>query len=241
MDLTEVTTIVLFVITLSSLLIRLSPKAPPSYPPLVVCHLGALAILALAQSWIFEPLDRALGGYSLTNLISHLCMVLVLWTLTTLISGPLLNDGEDPRVLRQVVLVMALAGVVASFVALRPGGTSRGLDAYDDELPYIAYQMFSMLPLWLPAFWLVPRMLYALRSAAFHRLQATYVAFVVAYTASVLCLISYAATAAVGWLEPLRELLVLLTGGGGMIGFILVPLVAARGARGGSVMRGARA
>lgn len=241
MDLTEVTTTVLFLITLSSLLVRLSPKAPPSYPPLVVCHIGALAILALAQSWIFEPLDRALGGFSLTNLISHLCMVFVLWTLTTLISGPLLDDGEDPRVLRQVVLVIALVGVVASFVALWPSGTSRGLDAYDDELPYIAYQAFSILPLWLPAFWLVPRLVRALRSASFHRLQVTYVAFLVAYSASVLCVASYAAVAAAGWLEPLRELLVFLTGGGGMIGFLAVPLVAARGTREGSVARGAKA
>ncbi|MBN6754277.1 hypothetical protein JRG18_12225 [Kocuria palustris] len=232
MDLTEISTAAILLATLASLSVRLSPRTPPSYPPLVVCHLGAIALIALSQSWIFDPLDAALGGTSLVNLLSHCCMVIVLWTVTTMIAGPLLDDDEDPRVLRGAVLTIALVGTIVAFAVLSPEESSRGLDNYDHRPAYVAYQVFSLMPLWAPAFWMIPRLLHALGGGPFHRLQATYIAFLIAYSASVLCVLSYAAAAAGEWILPLRELLVVITGAAGMIGFFLVPLTTTKGSAG---------
>lgn len=172
---------------------------------MIVPLLGSISVI---YAWV----DPALGGRSYVNLFTHLVMVFSQWSVSKATEETL--QGIAPRkkrspLLRIWVPVVALVGTALSFVLLDPG-SSRGLEHYDNEPAYVAYWAFTLLPLFLPAFHLVPRIARTrARFPALPRLiRVTLTLLMISFASSGLAVVAYAVTAVFPGLLVAREIVV---------------------------------
>jgi hypothetical protein len=126
---------------------------------LLKASLAMIIPLMGSISVVFYLVDPLLGGLSFLNLFTHLVMLYCEWSVSKAAEGTLQTLAPKdyrPLLLRRWVPLVALVGTIASFLWLSPG-SSRGLSEYGDHPAYVAYWAFTLLPLVLPAFHLVPR------------------------------------------------------------------------------------
>lgn len=225
MSVTDVVTTITISALLISILVRLRPKSGKTYAPLLWVQIAIIVTLALSLSWTYPPLDRALGGMNIVNLILHLIFLGASWIYTVVIAEPFFRNQPKPATLRLWVPITAAIGSTACFILLGSNGTSRGMEAFTNEPAWIGYWVFNIMTLWMPAFTLVPRLLEAVRYAKVKSLRVAYWAIIIGYSASVLTVFGYLATFFSPALIVVRESLVLITELGLVTALIAIPVL----------------
>lgn len=127
---------------------------------LLCASLAMIIPLMGSISVIFDWADPLVGGRSYINLLTHLIMIYSEWSVARATDETLqaiAHKRHRPLLLRGWVPLVALVGTVATFLWLSPAESSRGLSEYGTHPAYVAYWGFTILPLLLPAFNLVPR------------------------------------------------------------------------------------
>lgn len=222
MDVTEIVTAVIGLVAVVSTGIRLVPRWRPEDNLVLVAHVLTVVIMSSSQSWIYEPLDRVFGGRNVVNLIAHLALIGVTWISAALLIPALRGrSGTLPR-WSWMPVAASMVGAVSTFIALGTQHTSRGLDAYDSEILYGFYWCFTLMGIWFPSPWLVPR-LWARRATSGPRIRASFLLFAVSYALSIPCTLSFFLVA---WRSDwilLREALVLGMGATLVAGYLVAP------------------
>lgn len=149
--------VIIFVIFVNSAL-RFAKGAPNTR--LLLASLAMLIPLLGSISVVFDLVDPLVGGRSYVNLFTHLVMIYSQWAVAVAADESLRSvalERTRPVLLRSWVPLAALIGTVVSFLWLDPRESSRGLTEFGTEPAYVMYWGFTILPLILPAFNLVPR------------------------------------------------------------------------------------
>lgn len=210
---TDVVAIVIAGLLCVNVACRLRNRSPNR--ALLWANIAMIITLVLSISHIYEALDPLLGGASYLNLTTHLLMVWIGWAITraTEWSTSRLAAGcRRPVLLGSWVPLTAAAGTVISFLLLNPD-SSRGLESYDQEPAYVAYWLFTMLPLLFAALPLLPRLAEALGKlkGVPPLVGVSLVMLMCSYMGIVLCAVFYALTAVLPEMFLLREIIVAMT------------------------------
>lgn len=190
---------------------RLSRREPHN-SAMIRANLAQMVTASLSVSVLYQAVDPVFGGRSLVNVFTHLLMLYACWQVASATTHFLMNfDGRRrPSALVQPwVPALAAVGVVGSYIAINPG-SSRGLEDYDDTLPFVIYWASTLLPLLLGAIHLLPR-LFKLRPILRHanRITRTSMVFLAIALAWVpVSVFFYAITAVHQELWAVREVVV---------------------------------
>lgn len=206
-DIGSITVAIIIIVNAAMRIRRGSPNVRLLWASLlmIIPLMGSISVI---YAWA----DPALGGRSYVNLFTHVVMVFSQWSVSKATEETL--QGIEPRKKQSPLLgtwvpVVAVVGTVLSFVLLNPG-SSRGLEHYDSEPAYVAYWAFTILPLFLPAFHLAPRIARTrTRFPALPRLiRVALTLLMVSFASSGLAVAAYAMTAVFPGLVVAREIVV---------------------------------
>lgn len=192
---------------------------------LLRANIAMAVVMVLSVSPVFNMLDPLLGGRSILNCVSHIFMIYVGWQIAGSMAQFLQPfDGlkAQPALIRAWVPVLASVGTVGSFILLNPT-SSRGLDAYDHHPAFVTYWAFTLLPLVLSAFHLLPRMV-RLAPMVVRAKKLTAISMSLLWLSLVGVLLSvllYALTALDQSLWSVRETAVTLTALSFAVGFLM--------------------
>lgn len=179
---------------------------------LLRANLAMVLVLLCSVSVVFYAVDPLLGSRSLLNCITHLLMVYTGWEVsaaTAKMLSALDKRPARPRLVQLWVPIVSALGVVGSYLLLNPS-SSRGLEEYDQEIAYVLYWVFSVLPVALGAVHLVPRLAEVgplLRETQW-RTTTTLILLWLSFIGVLLCVAAYATTAARPELYVAREIIV---------------------------------
>lgn len=222
MDITEIVSALIGVAALVGIGVRLIPRWRPRGSLGFIAHGLVVVIMCLSQSWIYEPVDHLLGGRNLANLLSHLALVAVIWISAMMLTPILYGAQERPR-WSPIPVAISIAGTVVAFFAIGSQTTSRGLDAYDAELAHSLYWTFTLMGMWFPAPWFVPK-LWRQRNMRLARLRVSFMFLLAAYVLSVPCVAGFFVSAWNPEWIVLREALVFSTAITLALGYMTAPM-----------------
>lgn len=195
MTITDVVGLLAITALLISFGVRLSPAGGRTRGSLLVIQVAVACFLMLSLSGVYPSVDAALGGKNFLNLLTHLVLAVAYWGFVRIVATPLIaSEPRTPWTLRWPVLAASLVGTAAAFARLGLHGSSRGMDDLMQSPAWIAYWVFSLLCLWLPAFQLIPRLKRALGSYRFQPLRVIYGLMLFGFTTSIISSVLYAVT-----------------------------------------------
>lgn len=192
---------------------------------LLRANIAMAVVMVLSVSPVYNVLDPLMGGRSFLNCVSHLFMIYVGWQIADSMAQflqPFDRLSTQPALIRAWVPALASVGTVGSYILLNPT-SSRGLDAYDHHPAFVTYWVFTLLPLVLGAFHLLPRMV-RLAPMVFKVKAFTAISMSLLWLSLVGVLISvllYALTALEQSLWGIREAVVTLTALSFAVGFLM--------------------
>lgn len=177
---------------------------------LLRASLAMIIPLTGSVSVVFMWVDPLLGGRSYLNLLTHIVMLYCEWSVSRAAEDTLqalAPNKRRPLLMRPWIPLVGFVGTVGSFLWLNPA-SSRGLSEYGDHPAYVAYWVFTLLPLILPAFHLVPRTWKARHVVGVPGLvRAALGLLMVSFAGSVVLAGAYAAAAVFSGLVVTRDVL----------------------------------
>lgn len=138
---------------------RLSRNEPHN-SAMIRANLAQMVTVTFSVSLLYQVIDPLFGGRSLLNVFTHLLMLYACWKVASATTHFLMSlDGRQRTsiLVQPWVPAVAAVGVVGSYIAINPG-SSRGLEDYDDTLPFVIYWASTLLPLLLGSVHLLPRL-----------------------------------------------------------------------------------
>ena len=200
-------------------------------PGLWRANLAMIVSVICSISVVFNAVDPLVGNRSLLNCFTHLILVYEGWQLalaTARILQQLTSQKVTTLLIHPWVPLASAIGVCGTFALLNPG-SSRGLDAYDQELVFVLYWVATVAPFVLASFHIVPRFIrgYSVIRRA-HWLSRTSITLLwIGYIGVPLSVVGWTVTAFAPEFYTIREIVV----NGTLLSFCTASLMATAGVR----------
>lgn len=210
MTVRDALTLLMIVVLVACVAVRLSPKLRSRDPSTVGILITVSVGLVFSVSSVFGTVDRWLGGRSYLNLIQHLVLIVAYWWYTRNLARPLVR-GARPIMLGAWVPCLATIGAVAGFVLMDVNGSSPGVIEKVASPVWLAYQVFSLMPLWIPSATMLSLLWHARERRKFRGLRWSYRLAASGYAWSVVSVVLYGMSMlSATWLDA-RDIAILVT------------------------------